>query len=79
MSLVGPKLSAQGNQHTRTAKPGITGITQISEGKIQQAGDEESFDLYYLQNYSIWMDIDILVKTIFNGPSPLRTLTDLPE
>lgn len=75
LSMVGSPLDESPNGNSsHTSKHGITGIVQISESRIQSAEDKESFELYYLQNYSVWMDIDILVKTIFNGPSPLTIL-----
>lgn len=76
MSLVGSPLSRTKNNEDTPLKKGITGMSQISENRIQSREDEESFELYYLQNYSVWMDIDILVKTIFNGPSPLRLISE---
>ncbi len=79
LSLVGSPITGDTAESQHNAKKGITGITQISENKISGAEEQESFELYYLQNYSIWMDIDILVKTIFNGPSPLRILSETAE
>lgn len=76
LSLVGSPLGRSKNNDNNPLKKGITGISQISENRIQSREDEESFELYYLQNYSVWMDIDILVKTIFNGPSPLRIISE---
>ncbi|MEQ8525044.1 glycosyltransferase [Gracilimonas sp.] len=75
LSLVGAPISKNSLEQSGTAKKGITGLIQISKNRIQQEEEAESFGLYYLQNYSLWMDIDILIKTIFNGPSPLETLT----
>lgn len=46
-------------------KPGITGLRQINENRLFRESEKEKFELYYVQNYSIWMDIDILVKTLF--------------
>ncbi|MEO1021340.1 MAG: glycosyltransferase [Bacteroidota bacterium] len=44
-------------------KEGLTGIIQISRARIHSDADEERFNLHYLQNYSIWLDIDILLKS----------------
>jgi Undecaprenyl-phosphate glucose phosphotransferase len=51
-------------------KPGITGLAQINgwrgetdtEEKIQRRVD---FDLQYIENWSLWMDIEILIRTPF--------------
>ena len=65
MSLVGASL----NSSTSTEKDyklGITGLVQINQSKIVSDTNSENFDLYYLQNYSIWVDIDILAKSMLN-------------
>ena len=72
MSLVGPRPELpelvehyQPWQHMRFAVPqGITGWWQVngrSEKPMHLHTDE---DLYYIQHYSIWLDIKILIKTI---------------
>lgn len=76
LSLVGAPISESVLEQSSTAKKGITGLIQISKNRIQQEEEAESFGLYYLQNYSLWMDIDILIKTIFNGPYPLELLEE---
>ncbi|MEX0845714.1 MAG: glycosyltransferase [Balneolaceae bacterium] len=74
LSLVGSPIRQHKSDAENPAKKGLTGLIQISENRIQQEGETESFALYYLQNYSLWMDIDILIKTIFNGPFPIEVL-----
>ncbi|MBO6587421.1 MAG: glycosyltransferase [Gracilimonas sp.] len=76
LSLVGAPISESVMEQSSTAKKGVTGLIQISKNRIQQEEEAESFGLYYLQNYSLWMDIDILIKTIFNGPHPLEILSE---
>ena len=46
-------------------KPGLTGLVQLNQGKLQQGQDAEHYQLYYMQNYSLGMDMDILLKSIF--------------
>ncbi len=53
---------------------GITGLAQINTNRIFTQEDREQFDLYYLQNYSLWQDLDIVARTIFNGPCPCSYL-----
>ncbi len=44
--------------------PGMTGLWQVS-GRIDLSFDDlVRLDFYYLENWSIWMDITILAKTI---------------
>jgi lipopolysaccharide/colanic/teichoic acid biosynthesis glycosyltransferase len=44
--------------------PGMTGLWQVS-GRIALSFDDlVRLDFYYLENWSIWLDISILVKTL---------------
>lgn len=60
-------------------KPGLTGLLQLNADKIQTKDDSTNYELYYLQNYSIWMDIDILLKSVFNGFDTLNALEQLAK
>ena len=44
--------------------PGITGLWQISGRSSLTFDDLVRLDFYYIENWSIWLDISILVKTI---------------
>ncbi|MDR9419524.1 glycosyltransferase [Gracilimonas sp.] len=79
LSLVGSPLISDTDSSENVAKKGLTGLIQISRNKIQDAEDTESFALYYLQNYSIWMDIDIIIKSIFNKVYPLDDLSEFEK
>ncbi len=65
MSLVGASLNSSSSTE-KDYKLGITGLVQINQSKIVSDTNSENFDLYYLQNYSIWVDIDILAKSMLN-------------
>ncbi|MDZ7969928.1 MAG: sugar transferase [Nostoc sp. DedSLP03] len=48
-------------------KPGITGWAQVMYpygASIEDAYEKLSYDLYYIKNYSIWLDLAIAFKTI---------------
>lgn len=48
-------------------KPGLTGVAQIINGydnEMESFRRKAAFDLYYLQNCSVWNDFKILVRTI---------------
>lgn len=50
-----------------TAKPGITGWAQVSYGygaSVKDATEKLSYDLFYMKNMSIAMDIVIVLRTI---------------
>jgi exopolysaccharide biosynthesis polyprenyl glycosylphosphotransferase len=72
MSLVGPRPELpwlvdryQGWQRKRFAvPPGITGWWQISGRSERLMHLHVEDDLYYIQNYSIWLDLRILWRTI---------------
>ena len=44
--------------------PGITGLWQISGRSNLTFDDLVRLDFYYIENWSIWLDISILVKTL---------------
>jgi exopolysaccharide biosynthesis polyprenyl glycosylphosphotransferase len=72
MSLIGPRMCTLNEldrfgrlQATRqSVKPGITGLWQVS-GRSEHSYDGWiDFDIYYVRNYTIWLDLKILAKTI---------------
>lgn len=73
MSLVGPRpelphLAEQYEAWQRErfkVLPGITGWWQINSRSEQPMTLHIEDDLYYIQNYSIWLDLRILIRTIW--------------
>lgn len=71
MSLVGPRphqkreVEKYMEYHRRllTIKPGVTGMAQISGRSDLDFEDEYRLDLYYIENWSLWLDIQICLKT----------------
>ncbi len=72
MSLVGPRIISpeempmydQWAMNLLTVSPGITGLWQIS-GRSDISYDERvRLDMYYIRNWSIWLDLQILWQTI---------------
>lgn len=45
-------------------KSGLTGLAQVSGRRSISFEERRKIDLYYVQNWSLWMDLVILVKTI---------------
>jgi len=72
MSLVGPRphlseevANYEKHQHfVLTIKPGLSGLAQISGRSDLNFEQEAKLDRYYIENWSIWMDIKIIFKTI---------------
>jgi exopolysaccharide biosynthesis polyprenyl glycosylphosphotransferase len=72
MSLVGPRpLPIRDYQQLEpwhrkrySVLPGMTGVWQVA-GRIELSFDDlVRLDFYYLENWSIWLDISILAKTL---------------
>ncbi|MDQ0205183.1 undecaprenyl-phosphate galactose phosphotransferase WbaP [Pectinatus haikarae] len=73
MSIVGPRpylpteRQSMGN-HLNTIKenlPGITGLWQVSGRNEVSFTDRLLMDTWYIQNWSIWIDIVLIYKTVF--------------
>lgn len=72
MSLVGPRIIApeemkQYNQwdiNLLTVHPGITGLWQVSGRSDLSYKERVNLDMYYIRNWSIWLDLQILFQTI---------------
>jgi len=45
-------------------KSGLTGLAQVSGRRDISFDERRKLDLYYVQNWSLWLDITILIKTI---------------
>lgn len=73
MSLVGPRphqereVAKYNEYHRRllTIKPGITGMAQVSGRSDLEFEDEYKLDVFYIENWSLWQDIQICLKTAF--------------
>ncbi len=68
MSLVGPRMisPAEAEKYGRmknnllTVKPGLTGLWQVSGRSNLSYEERVRLDMFYVRNYSIWLDIQIL-------------------
>jgi sugar transferase (PEP-CTERM system associated) len=50
-----------------TVKPGITGWAQVSYrygASVKDATEKLNYDLFYIKNLSIWMDLMVIFKTV---------------
>jgi lipopolysaccharide/colanic/teichoic acid biosynthesis glycosyltransferase len=72
MSLVGPRMIAPdempkfGDALTMrlAVKPGITGLWQVSGRQELGYDDRVRLDVHYIENWSLWLDLAILARTI---------------
>lgn len=83
MSAVGPRPHMVSHTHMYAEridkfmvrhfiKPGITGLAQTSgyRGEVETDADiinRVKFDIYYLENWSLFMDIKIVFQTVYNA------------
>ena len=71
MSLVGPRpivddeIEKYGEDYDRvfSVKPGLTGLWQVSGRSDANYLDRVAYDIYYLQSWSVWLDLWIIFKT----------------
>lgn len=72
MSLVGPRMISppelrnygQWAMNLLTVRPGITGLWQVS-GRSDVSYDERvRLDMFYIRNFSIWLDLHLILRTI---------------
>ena len=82
MSIVGPRphMNAHTKKYTNevenyslrhSVKPGITGLAQVSgyRGEVVKDSDIKNrvrLDIFYIENWSFFLDIKIIAKTFFN-------------
>lgn len=72
MSLVGPrpelqeivKLYDEWQRRRLLLKPGVTGLWQIYGRKNRPLHEDLELDFYYLKNYSLTLDLSIMLRTI---------------
>nr|WP_254447851.1 sugar transferase [Sphingomonas sp. ID1715] len=54
-------------RYRHIVRPGITGWAQVMQGHVadvEQVRSKLYYDFYYIKNYSLWIDILIVVRTI---------------
>jgi exopolysaccharide biosynthesis polyprenyl glycosylphosphotransferase len=72
MSLVGPRppLPSEVGQYMEWHKkrlevrPGVTGLWQVSGRSLVSFDEQCLLDIYYIENWSLWLDFKILMRTL---------------
>jgi exopolysaccharide production protein ExoY len=72
MSLIGPRpcmerqrsLYGKHWEHYCAMRPGITGLWQVSGRNRLSYAQRVELDAHYVNNWSLWLDIKILAKTV---------------
>ncbi len=77
ISLVGPRAlipqeleEYHGKHQILSVKSGLTGLAQVSGRRNISFEERRKLDIYYVQNWSFWLDISILLRTfraVING------------
>ena len=73
MSLVGPRpplldeVAEYSQQQFRRlmVKPGLTGMWQVSGRSDAGFAEYLKLDMYYIEHWSVWLDIQIILKTVW--------------
>lgn len=72
ISLVGPRPPTPGevegyqewHKKRLEGRPGITGLWQVSGRSLLSFDEMVLLDIYYIENWSLWLDFKILLRTI---------------
>lgn len=72
MSLIGPRPTLRYQVDTYTdfqrrrleVRPGLTGLAQVSGRNRLTWPERIELDVQYIDNYSLWLDLQILVRTV---------------
>ena len=73
MSLVGPRplpgyhlslFPIEFIEFRRSVRPGITGLWQVTVRSNGGGDEHQQCDSYYIRNWSVWLDLYILAKTV---------------
>ena len=73
MSVVGPRPPLVGEMAKRNpddlrrldVTPGVTGLWQVQRREDPLSSEDKSLDVAYIDNWSIWLDFKILLRTVF--------------
>lgn len=72
MSLIGPRpfveyhlvmFSDEFRELRSKVRPGITGLWQVLMRNDGDLGTQETLDTYYVRNWSLWLDLYVLIQT----------------
>jgi exopolysaccharide biosynthesis polyprenyl glycosylphosphotransferase len=72
MALIGPRMISSDEMknynhwgiNLLTVRPGITGLWQVSGRSDVSYQERVNLDMYYIRNWSIWLDLQLLLRTI---------------
>jgi lipopolysaccharide/colanic/teichoic acid biosynthesis glycosyltransferase len=62
-SFVGPRLSSY-HDELFVGKTGLTGLWYVENIALNEKEEMKSLDLFYAKNQNVWLDLEILGRTI---------------
>jgi lipopolysaccharide/colanic/teichoic acid biosynthesis glycosyltransferase len=65
--MISPEEISKYNQwdiNLLTIRPGLTGLWQVSGRSDINYDERVRLDMYYIRNWSIWLDLQLLLQTI---------------
>jgi len=73
LSLVGPRPVVEDEAHHyqyefdvyKSVRPGVTGLWQVSGRNRTSYEERVHYDMYYVRNWSVWLDVYILLRTVW--------------
>lgn len=73
MSVVGPRpileeqcgMYGEGLEVYTSVRPGLTGFWQVSGRNRTSFRQRANYDVYYVRNWSVWLDLYILLRTVW--------------
>ena len=73
MSFIGPRPVTKGElvkygsqaDYILSVMPGLSGMWQTSGRSDTEYEERITLDTYYIQNWSVWLDIWLIIKTVW--------------
>jgi GT2 family glycosyltransferase len=66
LSIVGSEMEYHSGLNSGYGfKPGLTGLVQLNLSKHLTEKEKERYRIYYLRNYSILLDLEIMIRSLF--------------
>jgi len=65
LSFVGAPLVADRHPMPVYYKPGLTGLRQLNEARLKTDVERENHERFYVQNHSVWMDLGLMLKALW--------------
>jgi hypothetical protein len=65
ISLVGSELvPAENGERNLRFKPGLTSLFRVSKNHRTDESDKQNYERFYMQNHSLFLDVEIILKTV---------------